>query len=136
MSRILPPDEMAAMSQLGPRTSSYSFQRVQGILSLFAFSFMAVSMGIIGLPLSVAAFIAFFARGVWIAVRGFVTCYRQVGLTVYLYSGGLILVKGSKARPIRWEQVRDVQEREKRPRIRGISGAISYPYTVQLTNGE
>src|ERR1700694_5186689 len=120
MSSILPPDELAAMYQLGPWTSSYSFQRGQGILSLFVFTFMVASMGILGLPLALAAFVAtlvflhpgsdtsglfvlllaagfvaFFVWGVWIAVRGFVACYRQFGLTVYLYSGGLILVKGS-----------------------------------------
>jgi hypothetical protein len=161
MSNILTPDEMAATHQLGGQLGSYPYQKVRGIISLLVFSFMAISMGIIGIPLALAAlvatfvylhptrdvsdllilvlavfFLAFFVWGLWISIKGIVTCSRYFGSIIYLYSRGLILIKGRKARLLRWEQVSDVQEKEKRAYLRGIYTGTSFTYTLRLVDGK
>jgi hypothetical protein len=51
-------DELAAQQHLGQWLGSYPYRRGQGILSLLVCSFMTISMGIISIPLVIAAVVA------------------------------------------------------------------------------
>ena len=161
MSNGAAPDELAAMHHLGERLDAYPYQKGQGILVISVLLWAIIAEVIIGLPFGFLVvfapflfhptsaqdsmspvaqleitgvgvlLVAGFLGVIWLCVKRILTSCRNFGTTIYLYKGGLIQTKGSKAEVLRWDQVRDVRESV----YRGRRFRTTHTYTIRLVDG-
>ena len=155
------PNEFASIHHLGEWRGSYPYKMVVGVICILAFSFAAIADALIFLPVigfalgySLLAlepprsladmslvlfgilFVAGIVWGAWVCIKACLNSCRNFGSTIYLYAEGLISKRGSKVDVLKWDQVSEVRETEKRASFRGRYTGTVFTYTICSVEGK
>jgi hypothetical protein len=162
-STAVTPDELAAMHQLGERIAYYPCQTGRVVGKLILCTFLIIS-GLFCLLLTIAVLFqpssdtgdtssggtpvglvifGFLFAGFLLAVgiKEVIPAFQDLGASVYLYKGGFIRKKGGKNIPLRWDQVKELQQsvtrRYRRNRYTGNTKYVgtTYVYSVRAIDG-
>lgn len=104
-----------------------------------AFAIIGIAIGAVVLDIIVLVVILAFTGYLFyillaipiLAIAWAVNALRYCNISVYLFTGGFVHVKGSVVDPVRWEQVKAVRQK-----ITNVRGRLTSTYTLQRGDGK
>src|SRR2546428_1854963 len=110
---------------------------ILGGIGILSYGFFLLSAHNLWTLLSVNSSWAFvglilLCAGAWLAINAL----RYYGLRVYVFTEGLVRVKGDKADAVRWDQVKTIWQKADKRYISSFYLGTSHAYTVQRDDGK